>query len=162
VTIRRRLIGAGRPMSAMCPSYCGCGGNSCRSTPSNRVKRQRYDRTNAKDCGCLHGSNPVILVNNRLVWSGTAEKKTPGAGLQPCPPQGRAGTVFGLTIPCRAGRSRCRRAFPTMRVGHGRSPTDIFAESPDRVFVTQKGELPVIPTGSEPPGFSDWAQHQSP
>ena len=52
-------------------------------------------------------------------------------------------------------------ASPTIGVDWSQS-TDAFPESPDRVFVTQKGELPVLQLGRGTTGVPDWASIKFP
>src|SRR3989442_14169612 len=61
----------------------------------------------------------VILVNNRLGLVQGQLKKTPGEGFAAVPGLKGGQDVFGLTIPCRAGGSRCRMAFAPIRGRHG-------------------------------------------
>ena len=63
-------------------------------------------------------------------------------------PGGKGGhDVFGPYDPVQNWPRPLSESLPNHEAWTWSQSTDVFAESPDRVFVTQKGELPVLQLG---------------
>src|SRR6266446_824968 len=87
----------------------------------------------------------VILVNNRLGLVQGQQKKTPGEGFAAVPGLKGGQDVFGPYDPV-PGWPKPMAESPANHEGWSYSQaTFVYPESPDRVFVAQKGELPVLP-----------------
>ena len=89
----------------------------------------------------------VILVNNRLDIVQGQQKKTPGEGFAAIPGLKGGQDVFGPYDPVQNWPKPLGESLPDHAAWTWSQSTDVFAESPDRVFVTQKGELPVLQLG---------------
>lgn len=89
----------------------------------------------------------VILVNNRLGIVQGQQKKTPGEGFAAIPGLKGGQDVFGPYDPVQNWPKPLSESLPNHEGWTWSQSTDVFPESPDRVFVTQKGELPVLPAG---------------
>src|SRR6266496_4158987 len=87
-----------------------------------------------------------ILVNNRLGVVEGQQKKTPGEGFAAIPGLKGGQDVFGPYDPVQQWPKPLSESLPNHDGWTWSQSTDVFAESPDRVFVTQKGELPVVPS----------------
>ena len=85
-----------------------------------------------------------ILIGNQLAVSGQ-QKKTPGEGFAAVPGLKGGHDVFGPYDPVPNWPRPLAESLPDHQAWTWSQATDIFPESPDRVFVTQKGELPVLP-----------------
>ena len=96
----------------------------------------------------------VVLVSNRLGIVQGQQKKTAGEGFAAIPGLKGGQDVFGPYDPVQQWPKPLSESLPNHEGWTWSQSTDVFAESPDRVFVTQKGELPVLPTGrGGRPGF---------
>ena len=73
------------------------------------------------------------------------QKKTPGEGFAAIPGLKGGQDVFGPYDPVQNWPRPLSESLPNHEGWTWSQATDVFAESPDRVFVTQKGELPVLP-----------------
>jgi hypothetical protein len=89
----------------------------------------------------------VILVSNRLGIVQGQQKKIAGEGFAAIPGLKGGQDVFGPYDPVQQWPKPLAESLPNHEGWTWSQSTDVFAESPDRVFVTQKGELPVLPTG---------------
>src|SRR5438105_10658519 len=89
----------------------------------------------------------VILVNNRLGVVEGQQKKTPGEGFAAVPGGKGGQDVFGPYDPVQNWPRPLGESLPNHEKWTWSQSTDVFPESPDSVLVTQKGELPVLPSG---------------
>ena len=89
----------------------------------------------------------VILVSNRLGTVEGQQRRTPGQGFAAVPGLKGGQDVFGPYDPVQNWPRPLGESLPDHQAWTWSQSTDIFAESPDRVFVTQKGELPVLQLG---------------
>src|SRR6266545_2086773 len=89
----------------------------------------------------------AILLNSRPGILLGQQKKTPGEGFAAIPGQKGGQDVFGPYDPVQNWPKPLSESLPNHEKWTWSQSTDVFAESPDRVFVTQKGELPVLPSG---------------
>src|SRR5687768_6954536 len=89
----------------------------------------------------------VILVSNRLGIVEGQQKKTAGEGFAAVPGLKGGQDVFGPYDPVQNWPRPLAESLPNHEGWTWSQSTDVFAESPDRVIVAQKGELPVLPTG---------------
>ena len=89
----------------------------------------------------------VILVSNRLGIVQGQQTKAPGEGFAAIPGLKGGQDVFGPYDPVQKWPKPLSESLPNHEGWTWSQSTYVFAESPDRVFVTQKGELPVLPTG---------------
>jgi DNA-binding beta-propeller fold protein YncE len=87
----------------------------------------------------------VILVSNRLGVVEGQQKKAPGEGFAAVPGLKGGHDVFGPYDPVQKWPLPMAESLPNHQGWTWSQSTDVFAESPDRVYVTQKGELPVLP-----------------
>ena len=85
-----------------------------------------------------------ILMGNQLSISGQ-QKKAPGEGFAAVPGLKGGHDVFGPYDPVQNWPRPMVESLPDHQAWTWSQATDIFPESPDRVYVTQKGELPVLP-----------------
>jgi hypothetical protein len=85
-----------------------------------------------------------ILIGNQFSISGQ-QKKTPGEGFAAVPGLKGGHDVFGPYDPVQNWPRPLAESLPDHQAWTWSQATDIFPESPDRVYVTQKGELPVLP-----------------
>ena len=89
----------------------------------------------------------VILLSNRLGIVQGQQRKAPGEGFAAIPGLKGGQDVFGPYDPVQKWPKPLSESLPNHEGWTWSQSTYVFAESPDRVFVTQKGELPVLPTG---------------
>src|SRR6266545_1588007 len=87
----------------------------------------------------------VILVGNQLSTVAGQQKKTPGEGFAAVPGLKGGHDVFGPYDPVQNWPRPLAESLPGHQAWTWSQATDIFPESPDRVYVTQKGELPLLP-----------------
>ena len=87
----------------------------------------------------------VILVSNQFGIVRGQQKKTPGDGFAAVPGLKGGQDAFGPYDPVQNWPRPLAESLPNHEGWTWSQSTDVFAESPDRVFVTQKGELPVLP-----------------
>ena len=86
----------------------------------------------------------IILLSNRLgVVHG--QKKTPGEGFAAIPGLKGGQDIFGPYDPVQNWPKPLAESLPNHEGWTWSQATFVFPESPDRVFVAQKGELPVLP-----------------
>ena len=86
----------------------------------------------------------IILLSNRLgVVHG--QKKTPGEGFAAIPGLKGGQDIFGPYDPVQNWPKPLAESLPNHEGWTWSQSTFVFPESPDRVFVAQKGELPVLP-----------------
>ena len=88
-----------------------------------------------------------MLVNDRLGTVQGQQKKNPGEGFAAVPGLKGGQDVFGPYDPVQNWPKPLSESLPNHEGWTWSQSTDVFAESPDRVFVTQKGELPVLQLG---------------
>ena len=88
----------------------------------------------------------VILVSNRVGVVRGQQKKTPGEGFAAVPGLKGGQDVFGPYDPVQNWPKPLAESLPNHEGWTWSQSTDVFPESPDRVLVTQKGELPLLPT----------------
>src|SRR5262245_66180122 len=89
----------------------------------------------------------IVIVSNRLGVVEGQPKKTPGEGFAAVPGQKGGQDVFGPYDPVQNWPKPLGESLPNHEKWTWSQSTDVFAERPDRVFVTQKGELHVLPSG---------------
>src|SRR4030088_2375122 len=88
-----------------------------------------------------------ILVNSRMGTVQGQQKKTPGEGFAAIPGLKGGQDVFGPYDPVQNWPKPLSESLPNHEGWTWSQSTYVFPESPDRVFVTQKGELPVLQLG---------------
>src|SRR5467141_3044856 len=88
-----------------------------------------------------------IMVNIRLGTVQGQQKKTPGQGFAAIPGLKGGQDVFGPYDPVQNWPKPLAERLPNHQGWTWSQSTDVFPESPDRVIVAQKGELPVLPMG---------------
>ena len=89
----------------------------------------------------------VIVLNDRLGTVEGQQKRAPGQGFAAVPGLKGGQDVFGPYDPVANWPKPLGESLPDHQAWTWSQSTDIFPESPDRVFVTQKGELPVLQLG---------------
>ena len=87
----------------------------------------------------------VILVSNRLGMVQGQMKKTPGEGFAAVPGQKGGEDVFGPYDPVQNWPKPLAESLPDLKGWTYSQATYVFPETPDRVFVAQKGLLPELP-----------------
>jgi len=87
----------------------------------------------------------VILVSNRMGVLQGQQKKTPGEGFAAVPGLKGGQDVFGPYDPVPGWPRPLAESLPNHEGWSYSQATFVYPESPDRVFVAQKGELPVLP-----------------
>src|SRR5215831_3189271 len=97
-------------------------------------------------CSCL-ALFAIVLMNHWLVTVQGQQKTTPGEGFAAVPGLKGGQDVFGPYDPVQNWPRPLSESLPNHEGWTWSQSTDVFAESPDRVFVTQKGELPVVQLG---------------
>ena len=88
-----------------------------------------------------------ILVSNRIGVVEGQQKKTPGEGFAAVPGAKGGNDAFGPYDPVQNWPRPLAESLPNHEAWTYSQATDIFPETPDRVLVTFKGELPVLPGG---------------
>jgi hypothetical protein len=89
----------------------------------------------------------VLLLSNRLGVVQGQQRNRPGEGFAAIPGQKGGHDVFGPYDPVQNWPKPLAEGRADHQGWTWSQATDIFPESPDRVIVAQKGELPVLPTG---------------
>ncbi|MGH9202910.1 MAG: hypothetical protein ACRD2A_16925, partial [Vicinamibacterales bacterium] len=84
---------------------------------------------------------------NRLSTVEGQQNTTPGHGFAAVPGLKGGQDVFGPYDPVQNWPRPLAESLPNHEAWTWSQATDVFAESPDRVIVAQKGELPVLPAG---------------
>ena len=112
-------------------------------------------------CMALFG---VILVTNRLGILQGQQQRAPGEGFAAIPGLKGGHDVFGPYDPVQNWPKPLGESLSDHAAWTWSQSTDVFAESPDRVIVAQKGELPVLPAGRarDYVASADRAEHQIP
>src|ERR1700721_2791962 len=87
----------------------------------------------------------AISVNNRLGVVHGQEKKLRGAGFAAVPGQKGGQDVFGPYDPVQNWEKPLAESLPELKGWTFSQATYVFPETPDRVFVAQKGLLPALP-----------------
>ena len=87
----------------------------------------------------------VLLVSNRVGVLQGQMKKTPGEGFAAVPGQKGGEDVFGPYDPVQNWPKPLAESLPELKGWTFSQATYVFAETPDRVFVAQKGLLPELP-----------------
>src|SRR5690348_3324434 len=87
----------------------------------------------------------VIVVSNRLGIVQGQQKKTPGEGLAAVPGQKGGEDLFGPYDPVQKWPKPIAESLPDLKGWTYSQATYVFPETPDRVFVAQKGLLPELP-----------------
>ena len=88
-----------------------------------------------------------ILVGNGIGVVEGQQKKTPGEGFAALPGVKGGNDAFGPYDPVQNWPRPLGESLPNHENWTYSQATDIFPETPDRVLVTFKGELPVLPGG---------------
>src|SRR5437879_11719641 len=88
-----------------------------------------------------------ILVSNRLGIVQGQQKKATGEGVAAIAGLKGGQDVFGPYDPVQNWPKPLSESLPNHEEWTWSQSTYVFPESPDRVFVTQKGELPVLHLG---------------
>src|SRR5262245_65398517 len=88
-----------------------------------------------------------ILVSNGIGVVEGQQKKTPGEGFAAVPGLKGGNDAFGPYDPVQNWPRPLGESLPNHENWTYSQATDIFPETPDRVLVTFKGELPVLPGG---------------
>ena len=97
---------------------------------------------------CLTLFGGILLVNcGPSVVEGQQDEEGPGEGFAAVPGLKGGHDVFGPYDPVQKWPMPLAESLPNHEGWTWSQATDVFPESPDRVIVTQKGELPVLPTG---------------
>ena len=92
----------------------------------------------------------VFLFMNSRQGTVTVEGQqthAPGTGFAAVPGLKGGQDVFGPYDPVQNWPRPLGESLPNHDAWTWSQATDVFAESPDRVIVAQKGELPVLPSG---------------
>jgi DNA-binding beta-propeller fold protein YncE len=89
----------------------------------------------------------VLLVSNGPGTVEGQQTRTPGQGFAAVPGLKGGHDVFGPYDPVANWPKPLGESLPDHQAWTWSQSTDVFPESPDRVFVTQKGELPVLQLG---------------
>ncbi len=87
----------------------------------------------------------VLLVSNRVGILQGQMKNTPGEGFAAVPGQKGGEDVFGPYEPVQNWPKPLAESIPDLKGWTFSQATYVFAETPDRVFVAQKGLLPELP-----------------
>ena len=86
-----------------------------------------------------------MLVNGKIGTVLGQQKKTPGEGFAAVPGLKGGHDVFGPYDPVQNWPRPLSESLPNHEQWTWSQSTYVFPESADRVLVTQKGELPVLP-----------------
>src|SRR5205809_429936 len=97
----------------------------------------------AVSVACVAG----ILASRSVDVVQGQQRKTPGDGFAAVPGGKGGQDVFGPYDPVQNWPRPLGESLPNHEKWTWSQSTDVFPESPDRVIVTQKGELPVLPSG---------------
>ena len=99
----------------------------------------------------------IVLVSNRLGMVQGQMKKVSGEGFAAVPGQKGGEDVFGPYDPVQNWPRPLSESLPNLKGWTYSQATYVFAETPDRVFVAQKGLLPELPKNAlvrRPPASS--------
>jgi len=91
----------------------------------------------------------MLVLSNRLGIVQGQQGKTPGEGFAVFPGLKGGQDPFGPYDPVQNWPKPLATSAPDHQGWTWSQATDIYPESPDRVIVLQKGELPVLPTGPQ-------------
>src|SRR6201987_5172293 len=86
-----------------------------------------------------------MLLRNRLGLLSGQEEKVPGSGFAAVPGQKGGQDVFGPYDPVRNWEKPLAEGLTELKGWDFSQATYVFPETPDGVFVAQKGLLPVLP-----------------
>ena len=89
----------------------------------------------------------ALLINDRRGPVEGQQTRTPGGGFAAVTGLKGGQDVFGPYDPVQNWPRPLGESLPNHEAWTWSQATDVFAESPDRVIVAQKGELPVLPSG---------------
>ena len=87
----------------------------------------------------------AILLSNRLGLLSGQKAKVPGSGFAAVPGQKGGQDVFGPYDPVQNWEKPLAESLPELKGWTFSQATYVFPETPDRVFVAQKGLLPLLP-----------------
>ncbi len=87
----------------------------------------------------------VVLVSNRVGRSQGQAKNLPGQGFAAVPGQKGGEDVFGPYDPVQNWPKPLSESLPELKGWTFSQATFVFPETPDRIFVAQKGLLPELP-----------------
>ena len=105
----------------------------------------------------------VFLFMNSRQGTVTVEGQqthAPGTGLAAVPGLKGGQDVFGPYDPVQNWPRPLAESLPDHKGWTWSQATDVFAESPDRVIVAQKGELPELPSVSDLWSTADWHERE--
>ena len=85
----------------------------------------------------------IVLLGSRL--GSAQEQQQPGVGFAAVPGLKGGQDVFGPYDPVQGWPKPLAESLPDHEGWTWSQATDVFVESPDRILVAQKGELPVLP-----------------
>jgi hypothetical protein len=88
-----------------------------------------------------------MLISNRIGIVEGQQTKTPGEGCAAVPGLKGGNDAFGPYDPVQNWPRPLAESLPNHENWTYSQATDVFPETPDRVLVTMKGELPVLPSG---------------
>src|SRR5262245_65089305 len=91
-----------------------------------------------------------LLINSRMgsvEGQGQAKTELAGEGFAAVPGLKGGNDAFGPYEPVQNWPRPLAESLPNHQGWTWSQSTDVFPESPDRVIVAQKGELPVLPMG---------------
>src|SRR5262245_37695665 len=129
----------------MRPAY---GWRGSADTQIRKSKRTDMRVRTIKIAAAVIALTAAILVSNRLsTVEGQQPKKMPGEGFAAVPGQKGGNDAFGPYDPVQNWPRPLAESLANHQGWTWSQSTDVFAETPDRVFVTQKGELPTLPMG---------------
>src|ERR1700729_1104355 len=87
----------------------------------------------------------IVIVSNRVGVLQGQTKNVPGEGFAAVPGQKGGEDVFGPYDPVQNWPRPLAESNPDLKGWTFSQATFVFAETPDRVFVAQKGLLPELP-----------------
>ena len=96
---------------------------------------------------CIAVFAVILMLNDRWGTVEGQQSKAPGGGFAAVPGLKGGQDVFGPYDPVQNWPRPLVESLPDHEGWTWSQATDVFAESPDRVIVAQKGELPALPTG---------------
>ena len=94
---------------------------------------------------CTVACIAVLVASCTGTVEGQEEEYLPGEGFAAVPGLKGGQDVFGPYDPVEGWPKPLAESLPDHEGWTWSQATDVFAESPDRVIVAQKGELPVLP-----------------
>src|SRR5262252_10816221 len=86
----------------------------------------------------------AILASSRLSDVHGQDKKAPGAGFAAIPGQKGGQDVFGPYDPVQNWEKPLAQSLPELKGWTYSQATYVFPETPDRIFIAQKGLLPEL------------------